>query len=378
MFTPGRHGAIFGERGVGKSSLANIVLTLFFETRTFKHGYRVQCGQDTRFADIMSDALKGVAGYDVSTSQATQTASGSTKGSLGAFGTTIEGGVVSEHSVTSSRPYLTPATAATLLASTRGLLVVDEADALRDADTKRQLSELIKALSDTNAEFKVLVVGIANTVSQLVESHLSSSRALKEIHLSRMSPRGLKDIIRNGQQELGINFEPAVVDRIVRVSNGYPYFTHLLALEAAKPGILETRSHVLIPDYERATRRAAADAEATLLKKYDDAVGTGGSDGYRRVLVAAASVVSDRGELADKLTFTSRELRDEYKRLFHEPLPPQALGNHMRRLCCSEDENQREQCIFLRERRSVYRFNDLRMVSLINIKEEERSSVITI
>jgi energy-coupling factor transporter ATP-binding protein EcfA2 len=61
VFSPGQHAAIYGERGVGKSSLANIIYDLVFAAG--KQNFvpaRVNCSQGITFAEIWREVFKQV------------------------------------------------------------------------------------------------------------------------------------------------------------------------------------------------------------------------------------------------------------------------------------------------------------------------------
>jgi Cdc6-like AAA superfamily ATPase len=236
----------------------------------------------------------------------------------------------------------------------QGLFLIDEVDALRKTEDKHKLAELIKHLSDEDSRLKILLVGIADTADYLTAGHPSVSRCLKETKLNRMTDAELREIIEQGQERAGLTFSKTAIDKIVRVSSGYPHFTHLLALKASEDAIAEGRQDINVAQVLKATSRAVGDAEGSLKKSYDDAIRSASSDRYRRILVAAAQI-SDEG-------FSAKQLRDSYRLVWGESVSQGTLNNYFKRLVADDTS-----CVLQRLAKGVYRFTDPRMRSFIQI-----------
>ena len=77
----------------------------------------------------------------------------------------------------------------TILSSTAVVLVIfDEFDRLESQDTKRALADTIKALSDNAVDATILMVGVAESVSDLIAEHESIERALIQIPMPACRP----------------------------------------------------------------------------------------------------------------------------------------------------------------------------------------------
>lgn len=365
----GLHGFLVGERGVGKSSLANTAVSLISQQRIFRH----QSTQDCQFGDMIAGPLRELCGIDVTLTSRTGESASTFDGKVGLG--PLGAGASQKHTsgAVYGSPRITASSAATSLGPHRSILVIDEADAIADSNTKRRLAEFVKALSDTNSNFKVIVVGIARTASELIDHHPSAHRAIKEITVERMADRGLGAIIDNGQQALPLQFEPSVRSVIIKLSYGYPYFTHLIAGEAAKSALVRARSSpnptgvVVEADLRQALRVAASSAEGTLQEHYNRATRENSNENCRRILFSAAEIVSDRG-ITTTLSFRTDELREHHLTRFGIELTPGSLGGHMRKLAPSADAELKG--IFERVSHGVYRFRDLRMVSYVSILDE--------
>ncbi|MCP2256295.1 AAA ATPase domain-containing protein [Prauserella aidingensis] len=204
--TPGQHVLLYGERGVGKSSLANVASNLVLQMLQSKI-YIKRCDQSDTFESILHEPLSE-ARPELYQSEVSATESSSKHGGLGAG--PIDAGRERGREVTRTYPNrvsISPSTAGRALADMDGLLVVDEFDAIREDSDKGRVSELIKQLSDGASPFKIMVVGIAASASELTAAHPSVQRNLRETKLRRMEVGELREIVTVGAEAIGISFK---------------------------------------------------------------------------------------------------------------------------------------------------------------------------
>lgn len=357
--TPGQHALLYGDRGVGKSSLANVTAELLLKNLIRGKLYTKRCDSQDTFETILAEPLKDV-GIDLRI--AGETKSLAQGGSAGLDIAVAKGGLTStrEHAMTfhGHGERLSPSAAADALKKLEGLLVIDEADAIRTAGDKRRVAEFIKLLSDAGSPFKVLVVGIAQTAEDLTDAHPSVQRCLKETKLNRMSDAELRLIIEGGASKLKLEFQPGVVRSIIKMSSGYPHFTHLLALKCAEDAIADGRAEIAKDHFATAVGHAVEDAEETLRRTYENAARSSGTDMYRTILCAAASV--------DKEEFTATELRGAVSSQTGREVQQAELNNYLQRLVSEGDTT-----ILRRVAKGVYRFNDPRIPSFIKIANHQ-------
>jgi hypothetical protein len=354
--TPGQHALLFGDRGVGKSSLANIASELLLERLIRGKLYKKSCDSADTFRTIMAEPLLdvGISSY-VSESEEKRVEGG--KAGLNVPG--VSAGVNTSKEITKTERGYTdeldsPSWVATKLAQLNGLFVIDELDVLASSADRARIAELLKHLSDAGSGFKILLVGIAETGAELMRGHPSVERCLRETKLNRMADKELRLILTNGEKELKLRFDSKAKDKIVAVSSGYPHFTHLLALKAAEDAIAESRSLISVEHIALATERAVGDSEGSLKRLYDDACRSHGSDKYRRIVCAAAVLGSEE--------FTAKALRLQYSNLYGSAIDQQSINNCFGRLCSDNSTT-----ILRRIAKGVYRFNDPRMPSFIRM-----------
>lgn len=354
LMTPGQHALLFGERGVGKSSLANVVGDLLVDGTGDYKVYTKRCDRSDTFETILQAPLKAV-GANMHLTQWTETKGRTWKAQLGADGTSVAGESKGESTGTyAAIEKLSPSMVAELIAPKLiGLLLIDELDAVQGEEDKRKLAELIKHLSDEGAAFKIIMVGIAADAKELTAAHPSVHRCLRETRLGRMGDAELREIVTSGGKALKLHFAENVIDSIVRLSAGYPHFTHLLALKCAEEAIAERRQEINGAHLLTALDSAVADAEGSLKQAYDDAARST-SDMYKNILAAAASMDADE--------FSSAELRSAIRDRTGEDISQGSLNNYFQRLVSVDDET-----ILRRTGKGMYRFDDPRMRSYVRI-----------
>ena len=76
------------------------------------------------------------------------------------------------------------------------LIVVDELDRLEDDEALSLLADTIKTLSDHSVPVTLVLVGVADSVEDLIGDHQSVVRALTQIHIPRMQPKSWKRLSR--------------------------------------------------------------------------------------------------------------------------------------------------------------------------------------
>ena len=110
------------------------------------------------------------------------------------------------------------------------LILLDEFDVIQD---KTGIGSLFKSLS--SKEIKFGICGIGRDISALVQDHGSIERLLEQgsLFVRTMSPAESEGIINKAEElfKNQISFSQTVKDSIVRFSEGYPYFVQMLGKE---------------------------------------------------------------------------------------------------------------------------------------------------
>lgn len=275
------HVVLYGERGSGKTSLANVVAAKAQDAGYFV--VRRACSSELSFDDIFRGFLRGIPGAFLENGIAAQA-----RADLASFADILPPGELRIADLLA---------AFARLHDKHVILVVDEYDRVAAADIKGKLAELMKNLSDAGLPVTLLLIGVAEDVYELLGQHPSLRRTLVTIPLPLMSRAELADILAAGEARSGMNFMPAVREAIIDLSVGLPYHAQLLGLFAARSAQTRRSGIIEAEDLAYAEERAVEEADTRIKEAYALAIAaqSGGEDrmGYREILEAAASCASD-------------------------------------------------------------------------------------
>jgi Cdc6-like AAA superfamily ATPase len=259
----GQHAVIYGERGVGKTSLAYIVKNLFvgIDDSAPRLGTRFQCSVDDNFASVWQKLIPAIMReVDLMPSQ--------WRSELTDVADRAED-ILMESELSPDHVFR----ALNLLAHHIPLLViVDELDRVGDLGSTQLFADLIKTLSDNITPCTVLMIGVADDVDGLIQGHQSVERALKQIQMPRMAPGELRAILVEGFEAAGLNVDERVVSSVVRLSQGLPHYTHLLGGLLGELALLEHHSKIDMDLLPKATQRALEEAQRSIQVQYAKAV----------------------------------------------------------------------------------------------------------
>lgn len=273
------HVVVYGDRGRGKTSLANAV-----EQIAGQAGYlviKLTCSAELSFEDMFRAALKRVPSiYTARPGDAPFSA----RRNFNSFDERLpQGGF----SVTQLNEVLAE------IGGTHVLLILDEYDRVTADDVKNKLAELFKNLTDSSIAVTLLVVGVAETVDHLLGKHPSIQRALVAVHLPLMTDREVERIILAGAETARLDFAPDVRQRIVTLAKGLPYYAQLLSLHAARGAVLRGSREVGRADLAGAIGRCVHEAERGLIEDYHHALGPAGDRTIADILYMAAQCQAD-------------------------------------------------------------------------------------
>ncbi len=315
----GLHTVLFGERGVGKTSLAN-VFPEFLRNAGIDDLIvsKVNCDSTDNFSSIWRKALR-----EIQISMESP--------SMG----------FAPHNVTTSETLdlllqddPSPEDIRYLLQRVGGhpLLVIDEYDRLEDGSVSRLMADTIKALSDHSVNATIILVGVADTVDELIAEHQSIDRCLVQVHMPRMSMEELADILDNGLVQVGMEIADTARFLITFLSQGLPHYTHLLGLIAARLAVGQERLQVIEADAEHSIRLAVHQAQQSTLDSYTSATSSSRKDNlFKQVLLSCALAPTD--ELG---FFTARDVSEPMSRIMGKPYRVAAFARHLEQFCKPE------------------------------------------
>jgi hypothetical protein len=270
VFQRGQHAVLFGERGVGKTSLANTLFDFLVLMGKFNYQRaRINCADGMDFEAIWRLIFRQLT-------------------------TKIDGEDVELDNTLPGNPNSENVREVFQAMDDPSIIIIDELDRISSQATQTTLADTVKTLSDNSIKTTLIMVGVADSLDQLIAEHRSIERAIKQIPMPRMSKAELIEIVDKGLghcPELSIN--PAVKDRIADYSQGLPSYTHLLTREAALKIVRESRTYVIMPDLEYAIKESVDSQLETTLTAYNNAVSSPRGTNYKPVLLSCALAQKD-------------------------------------------------------------------------------------
>ena len=267
------HIVIYGERGIGKTSLLHMLSLAATEARYIV--IYTSCGADSDFDDTFRAAAADIpvlfhSGFAPTTEQVEK---GATLADL------------------LPRGPVTPRLFADLcakLTGTRVLIVLDEFDRCESPTFRRDVAELIKNLSDRLGRVQLVLAGVAADLTQLVAHVPSIRRNIFALRVPKMTDVEVTKIVGNGEREVGISFEPAATDLVIAVARGSPYIASLLCHHAGQAALDEGRTTVLTSDVVSAVALAQSDFRGRIAKSVQAQVARMTEQGHAEDLDIAA------------------------------------------------------------------------------------------
>ena len=314
VFARSKHVVLFGERGVGKTSLSNIFWKRFNKLTRNLVVARVQAGPHDTFSSLWIRALEELR------------ASGIAQGKddfaeINADYETVTPTVV--------RRELQKCSAGSI-----PIIIVDEYNEIRDENAKLLTANLIKELYDFSISTTVVLVGVAENIGILLGHHPSAARAIVEIPLSRMSDYELKEIITKRASRTVMEFSGDAIWTIIVLSRGLPYFTQTLSKFAAMRAIEERRLSITNLDVETSMGRFIENSETTFQDAYREATRSNQDNYFKQSLLACALAKTDEDGF-----FTANDLVEPYSAILKERKRIAHFEKHLRRFCSDEGGN---------------------------------------
>ncbi len=336
----GQHVVLYGERGVGKTSLANTIHLFWEEARKGSDAIvtpRVNCDSTDNFGTVWMKVLEEIELYYDKQGWPFPT----NGGVLEAAVKDIRNGDATPHAV---RRFLD-------LMGKWFIVIIDEFDRLADDAGLELFADTIKTLSDHAVYTTLMLVGVADTVDGLIDDHASIDRALVQVLMPRMSNEELREIVSRGLSRVGMTVKDNALYYIARLSQGLPHHAHLLGLHAGLAALRDKRIEVQRDDVHVALRIALDRAQASVRHAYLQATASPRETLYPQILLACAiTPVDDAG------CFATADVRGPLSSIMGKKVEISTFSRQLHELCADSKGKVLQKLGVERKRR--YRFAD--------------------
>lgn len=302
----GRHAILYGERGVGKTSLANIAKEKIFSFKPMDWKVvKRNCTNSHNFTMIWKHVFDEFA---------------------------LDGKPADELISSETNAYEIHKIFSIFPINVHPVIIIDEYDRVRDAQTHVQMADTIKYLSDYGSNVTIIIVGVSSSISELFGGHPSIHRNVHQIQMPHMSPEELTEILDKRLPELGMEAASKIKAQIASLSQGLPGYTHLLGQHAAQAAAKRRSLVIERDDLKRAATSCLSECDEMIREAYLKAVrSTKPKNYYKEALLACALAKTD-----EKGYFSASAIKKPYSEIIGSEKQIYDYARHIKEFCDEE------------------------------------------
>ena len=341
----GLHAAVIGARGVGKTSLMNMLRYMFENLLIIK----VNCNRNDTFNSIWERALRKIRFI-------------SPAAELGFKGTEK----IEIVPINVPQQLLLNATEIENILTDlnqNSLFVFDEFDNVKRSETKNQLADLLKMLSDTLPNVTVLIAGHAQSIDKLIGEHSSLERCVKQISLQLFEHNEAMDLVENSLNLIGMKAEKDVVNNIVRIASGFPNYLHLITKNSAIEAVQGNSDIIAKYHFENSLVKSIENSHYTIKNAYNKVISDVPENRLFEDLLYACVLARKDNENA----FGIDEVVHQLKKIKGKDISSDFILNGLAMLC------KREKSEILtklgRQKNARYTFKKPQIMAYVNLKQ---------
>ena len=345
----GQHAIMYGHRGAGKTSLANMCMHLYENLMSIK----VNCNRNDSFKSIWERALR-----KISFAQAENSIGYNPTQTINVYPIQIP-----------ELKHITPTEIEQILFGINSniLFIFDEFDIIKDENVKAQMADMLKLFSDNMPHITVLIVGIAQSVENLIGEHPSIERCIKQIELPLMSPLESKEMIQNNLNLISLKTNDEIEEKIIEFASGFPNYMHLLCKYAAHEAIINDHTTINDTHFKHAVLKSIENSDHSIKQTYELATkGSQSQNQFAHVLLACALADTDKDS-----TFDSMDVLSQYNNITGKEHKKESINYNLGMLC------KKERAEILKKegkaKRARYKFKKPLLKAFVRLKQYEKT-----
>lgn len=278
------HVVLYGERGIGKTSLLRALTELGQEAQYLVR--YTSCGEESDFSALFRSVISTIpllyhADHDPTDEEIEQ---GKSLDSL------LPSGPLSANQISDLFARLS---------GTRILIILDEFDRSPNSGFRRSVAELIKNLSDRSIRVQLLIAGVASNLAELVEHVPSIRRNIFGLRVPAMEADEIRELIEIGEHASGMAFDDKAIQLITSFSCGSPYLASLLGQHAGMAAVDRGAKEAGASDVAEAVRIAADEIEQRVSENSVETINRAFAEGKDYALAALARIAMGHGGRLD-------------------------------------------------------------------------------
>lgn len=360
----GRQVFIYGDRGVGKTSLGLTASNSYAQQFTNLTPITLSCSSGTNFSSLITEAITSLHGHDPRLQKRAEK-SGLFASMGNWFGARAERTDTINtrpeiHDVNDAISHMAHAVKDRLDAP---ILFIDEFDRLEDEKDRRLFGDFVKQIGDRDIGLKLVICGIGDSLQDLLSAHESAYRYIEGINLEPLIWQTRQDIMMSAADALNLDIDIATRYRICVISDGFPHFIHLVCQKIFWRTFEDKKicDQPTVKHYNQGIAEAVKGAEPHLISVYEKATRKYNDD-YEVVLWAAADHRNPSAPLG--------QIYESYKRLMgdldREPLSRSVFSSRMHQL-----KSRAHGEILVGSRQGWYEFREKFVRGYVRLRAEE-------
>lgn len=305
----GRQVFIYGDRGVGKTSLAQTAANLHHSAGS--EPIYVVCSEGSQFGEIISAVGNSIVSVSKRIEQGGE--QGSYGGSLFGNGLSFKKGKDGVPDFSNANTLNGALDVIRYILDKRDgqqIIIIDEMERITSSKEKEKFAEFIKNIPELDSRIKFIFCGIGTTIDSLIGAHPSAGRILEPINLEKLHHNYLWDIVRNVADKADIAIGEEMLVRIGQISDGFPHYVHLIGKSMFWSAFddVEVVNRFSAQHFKQGIEGALNRAEAMLRQQYQRAtMKTKNTADYEEALWSLADTTSDQRQLSEIYEFLIEE-----------------------------------------------------------------------